>query len=127
MLSDHRAVAVLAVTDLDRARQFYEGVLGLTSEDGAMGGVTYRTGGVDLYVYPSDYAGTNKATAVSFAVPEAAFDDEIADLRRRGVTFATYDMPGVTWNDGVGEGEGMRMAWFTDPDGNILNVGTDGS
>ena len=127
MLSDHPAVPVLAVTDLDRARQFYEGTLGLSPQGDAAEGVMYRAGGVDLLVYPSSYAGTNKATAVSFAVPAAAFDDEIADLRRRGVTFETYDMPGITWDDGVAEAEGMRSAWFTDPDGNILNVEAGGA
>ena len=127
MLSDHPAVPVLAVTDLDRARQFYEGTLGLTSGGDVAEGVMYRAGGVNLLVYPSSYAGTNKATAVSFTVPLAAFDDEIAELRSRGVTFETYDIPGVTWNDGVAEGQGMKAAWFVDPDGNILNVEADGS
>lgn len=126
MLSDHPAVAVLAVTDLDRARQFYEGTLGFTPEE-AMEGVRYRAGSAELFVYPSSYAGTNKATAVTFSIPQAAFDDEIADLRRRGVTFETYDLEGMTWDDGVAEAEGMRAAWFTDPDGNILNVATDES
>lgn len=126
MLSDHPANAVLAVTDLDRARQFYEGTLGFTPQE-AMEGVRYRAGGVELFVYPSSYAGTNKATAVTFSIPQAAFDAEIADLRARGVTFETYDMEGVSWNDGVAEAEGMRTAWFTDPDGNILNVVADES
>lgn len=126
MLSDHPANAVLAVRDLDRARRFYEDTLGFSPTE-AMEGVRYRAGGVELFVYPSAYAGTNKATAVTFAVPQAAFDDEIADLRRRGITFETYDLEGMTWRDGVAEADGMRTAWFTDPDGNILNVVTDES
>ena len=50
MLSDHPAVPVLAVTDLDRARQFYEGTLGLSTQGDAAEGVMYRAGGVDLLV-----------------------------------------------------------------------------
>ena len=122
MLSDFSAMPVLAITDLDRARSFYEGTLGFSAVREVADGVMYRAGGVDILVYPSSYAGTNKATAMSFSVPEAAFDDEVADLRRRGVTFETYDMEGVTWIDGVATMDGMRSAWFTDPDGNILNV-----
>ncbi|MCU1433002.1 MAG: hypothetical protein JWP95_2107 [Actinotalea sp.] len=122
MLSDHPAVPVLAVTDLARARDFYERTLGLSTVNESDGGVMYRAGGVDILVYPSSYAGTNKATAASFAVPAAAFDDEIADLRRRGVTFETYDMDGVTWDDGVATMGETRSVWFSDPDGNILNV-----
>lgn len=122
MLSDHPAVPVLAVTDLARARRFYEDTLGLSPTSEMGGGVMYRAGGVDVMVYPSSFAGTNKATAVSFAVPPAAFDGEIATLRERGVTFETYDMDGVTWDDGIAEIDGIRTAWFTDPDGNILNI-----
>lgn len=123
MLSDFDAMPVLAVTDLDRARDFYEKTLGFEPGPSAEG-VVYRAGGVEILVYPSSYAGTNKATAAAFMVPEAAFDAEVADLRRRGVTFQTFDMEGLTWDDGVADMDGMRAVWFADPDGNILNVGT---
>ena len=122
MLSEFPAIPVLAVTDLARARAFYEGTLGFNNVSEVADGVLYRAAGVDILVYPSSYAGTNKATAVSFAVPAAGFDDEVADLRRRGVTFETYEMEGVTWTDGVATMDGIKSAWFTDPDGNILNV-----
>jgi catechol 2,3-dioxygenase-like lactoylglutathione lyase family enzyme len=124
MLSDFPAMPVLAVTDLDRARRFYEDTLGLGPGDEAPDGVVYRAGGVDLLVYPSSYAGTNKATAVGFQLPEEAFDQEVARLREQGVVFQEFEMEGLTWRDGVAEVDGMRSAWFTDPDGNILNIGT---
>ncbi|EYR64920.1 glyoxalase [Actinotalea ferrariae CF5-4] len=124
MLSDFPAMPVLAVTDLDRARRFYEDTLGLSPGGEAPDGVVYRAGGVDLLVYPSAYAGTNKATAVGFQLPEDAFDDEVARLRERGVDFQEFEMEGLTWRDGVAEMEGMRSVWFADPDGNILNIGT---
>lgn len=123
MLSDFDAMPVLAVTDLDRARAFYETTLGFTPEE-SVEGVFYRAGGVTILVYPSSYAGTNKATAAAFMVPSASFDAEVADLRGKGVTFQTFEMEGLTWDDGVADMDGMRSVWFADPDGNILNVGT---
>ncbi|MDT0166607.1 VOC family protein [Actinotalea sp. AC32] len=122
MLSDHAAMPVLAVSDLDRARRFYEETLGLTPAGDVPDGQMYRSGGVLLLVYRSDYAGTNKATALSFDVPEDSFDAEVAELRGRGVTFQQYELEGVTWEDGIALMDGMRAAWFEDPDGNILNI-----
>ncbi|GGC03112.1 VOC family protein [Cellulomonas carbonis] len=124
MLSDHAAMPVVAVSDVDRARRFYEETLGLTPASDIPDGLLFRAGGVQLLVYRSEYAGTNKATAVSFDVPEGSFDAEVADLRGRGVTFQEYDLEGVTWSDGVASMDGMRAAWFEDPDGNILNIST---
>jgi catechol 2,3-dioxygenase-like lactoylglutathione lyase family enzyme len=122
MLSDHPAIPVLAVTDIERAKQFYEGTLGLRPMGEQADGVVYEVANGGILVYPSSYAGTNKATAIGFHVPPEAFDAEIADLRSRGVTFQTYDMEGVEWADGVANMGGMKTAWFEDPDGNILNI-----
>ena len=125
MLGDHEPMPTLAVKDLDRARTFYEGVLGFTSQREAIEGVLYSAGSSAFLVYPSSYAGTNKATAMSFQVPPDRFDDEIAALRSKGVSFQTFDAPGLTWDDGVATmGGDVRSAWFEDPDGNILNVET---
>lgn len=124
MLSEYDPVPVLAVSDLVRARAFYEGTLGLTADEDVPEGVSYRAGGGRLLVYPSSYAGTNKATAVGFSVPADRFDAEIADLRARGITFDTFEAEGLSWADGVAEMGGTRSAWFHDPDGNILAVET---
>ena len=126
MLSDHTPVTTLAVTDLERARAFYEGTLGFTAQEGAPDGAMYRAGASAFLVYPSAYAGTNKATAMSFAVPADAFDAEVARLRERGIAFQTFDLDGMEWHDGVAEAGPMRAVWFADPDGNILNVETTG-
>lgn len=124
MLSDHSAVPVLAVTDLDRARSFYEGQLGFSESTGAADGIVYRSGSGGFLVYPSSFAGTNQATAISFHVPEGAFDAEISALRSAGVAFQTFDVPEGTWADGVLTSGSARSVWFADPDGNILNVET---
>ena len=126
MLGDHNPIPTLAVKDVQTARDFYEGVLGLTPAGEPPEGVAYRAGNSMFLVYPSAYAGTNKATAMSFQVPKDRFDDEVTALRERDVTFQTFEAEGLTWDDGVASaGDVFRSVWFADPDGNILNVETD--
>jgi len=123
MLADYDPVATLAVKDLQRAREYYEGVLGLTPRDENPEGVSYGVGSGAIFVYVSAYAGTNKATAVSIQVPQESFDAEVSELRDKGVTFQTFDIEGITWTDGVASfGDQYRAVWFEDPDGNILNL-----
>jgi catechol 2,3-dioxygenase-like lactoylglutathione lyase family enzyme len=123
MLSDITPVATLPTADMAKARGFYEGTLGLAPQREGMGGVTYNCGDGTVFVYESAYAGTNKATAVSFNVAMTAFDDEVATLRDKGVSFLTFEAEGLEWHDGVASMGGvMKAVWFTDPDGNILNI-----
>jgi catechol 2,3-dioxygenase-like lactoylglutathione lyase family enzyme len=123
MLSQYNPVATLPTKDLPAARNFYEGTLGLTPERDDMGGVYYQCGDGHVFVYESQYAGTNQATAVSFDVPTDAFQSEVDSLREKGVEFQTFEAEGMEWNDGVATlGESARAVWFTDPDGNILNI-----
>lgn len=123
MLSDLTPIATLPTADLSRARDFYEGTLGLTPQGEGFGGVPYTCGSGTVFVYESAYAGTNKATAVSFEVPLSAFDDEVGLLRDKGITFLTFEAEGLKWNEGVASmGDAMKAIWFTDPDGNILNI-----
>ncbi len=128
MIGDHTPVPTLAVKDLGKAREFYEGVLGLEPGPDMPGGVAYKAGSGGLFVYESEFAGTNQATAMMMEVPEGAFDEQISDLRGKGVTFETYDMPETEWQDGVATmsmgDSSFRSVWFRDPDGNILNLGT---
>jgi catechol 2,3-dioxygenase-like lactoylglutathione lyase family enzyme len=124
MLSEFTPVPALAVRDLEKARTFYEDVLGFAPLGDVPDGVMYRAGSSQILVYPSAYAGTNKATAVSFQVPGAAFDTEVAALRASGLVFQTFDLAGMSWEDGVASMGEMRAVWFADPDGNILNVET---
>lgn len=124
MLSDYNPVPTLAVKDLQRARDFYEGVLGFTPGSDVADGVFYSAGSGAFLVYPSSYAGSNKATAMSLQVPEAAFDAEVSELRTKGVEFQTFELEGITWSDGVASfgDDQYRSVWFEDPDGNILNL-----
>jgi len=85
--------------------------------------VSYTCGTGNLFVYESAYAGTNKATSVTFDVPTSEFDAEVDALRAKNVEFMTFEMEGLQWNDGVASmGDQMRAVWFTDPDGNIFNL-----
>jgi catechol 2,3-dioxygenase-like lactoylglutathione lyase family enzyme len=128
MLSDLTPTPALAVADLDRARAFYEGVLGMPEPrveyDGA---ISYACGAGQLMVYESQFAGTNKATAMAFELSPESFDAEVARLRGAGVSFLTFPMPaemGMTWEDDIAVAEAGRVAWFADPDGNIISLGT---
>lgn len=114
--------AIVAASDIERARRFYSDTLGLElMEDGMEGVLVYRTGATHLVVYPSELAGTNKANAVVWDCG-ADVDAIAADLRARGVKFEHYEMDGVTYKDGVHDAGGFRMVWFKDPDGNILHL-----
>ena len=122
MLSDKEAIATVAVKDLKAAAAFYEGKLGLkeTSREGDEV-IAYRCGSSVLNVYRSEYAGTNKATAVAWAVGDD-IDDVVRALKAKGVVFEHYDMPGMKLEGDVHIGGDMKVAWFKDPDGNILNI-----
>ena len=122
MLADSTAVANVAVKDLAVAKRFYEHTLGLP-EIGKQADelVVYRSGNSMLNVYRSEFAGTNKATAVTWSVGDA-LDDMVTALKSKGVRFERYDMPGATMDGDVHVFGEMRVAWFKDPDGNILNL-----
>lgn len=120
MFEGARGAAVLAASDLDRARLFYEDVLGLQREDRPIQdeAVFYRLGDMRLMVYRSDFAGTAKNTVFVAETDDLA--SEMAALRERGVVFKDYDFPGLTTVDGVATLEGEKSAWFEDTEGNIL-------
>ena len=122
MLSDKEAIAMIAVKDVKAAAKFYEEALGLTrlSAEGEEV-ITYRSGNSALNVYHSQYAGTNKATAAVWNVGDE-IETVVAGLKSKGVAFEHYDMPGLTLQGDVHVGGDMKVAWFKDPDGNILSV-----
>ena len=123
MLTNINATPNLAVKDLETARRFYENVLGLKpvdSQDGEV--IVYRSGKTPLNVYRSQYAGTNKATAVTWNVGND-IEKVAAELKAKGVQFEHYrDMPNTTIDGDIHVMGPMKVAWFKDPDGNILNL-----
>jgi catechol 2,3-dioxygenase-like lactoylglutathione lyase family enzyme len=122
MLSDKDAAANIAVKNLETARKFYEDTLGL-KQVGAEGDelVVYKSGNTILNVYRSQYAGTNKATAVTWTVGDD-IEGIVRALKAKGVVFEHYDMPDMRLEGDVHVAGDMKVAWFKDPDGNILNI-----
>ena len=122
MLGDKDAAANIAVKNLERARKFYEDTLGLT-QIGSEGQevIIFKSGNSVINVYKSQYAGTNKATAVTWVVGQDV-EGYVQQLKAKGIAFEHYDMPGVTRNGDVHVADDMKVAWFKDPDGNILNI-----
>jgi catechol 2,3-dioxygenase-like lactoylglutathione lyase family enzyme len=120
MLGDRDVIATVAVKELAAARSFYEGTLGLDVADASgTEAITFASGGSKLIVYRSQYAGTNKATALNWNVGHV-IDETVVALRAKGVAFEHYDFPGVTREGDVHIMGPMKSAWFKDPDGNII-------
>jgi predicted enzyme related to lactoylglutathione lyase len=112
--------AYLPVSDLSRARNFYEKTLGLAPKEEYAGGVIYECGGAEVFMYPTKNAGTSKASQAFWQVEDV--EAEVAELKARGVVFEEYDMPGIRMKNSIATGGGAKTAWFKDTEGNILAV-----
>jgi catechol 2,3-dioxygenase-like lactoylglutathione lyase family enzyme len=111
--------ATIAVSDIDKAREFYEQTLGFTPDSVNPGGVFYTAGKHTRFLlYPSGEAGTNKATYVGFEVPD--IEAAVRDLKEREIRMEHYE--GHTNDDGIAVTGPVRSAWFRDPDGNIIGI-----
>lgn len=120
MLQDSPIYCYLPATDVARARTFYEGKLGFKPAREPAGGVVYEcAGGTACFLYPTPNAGTSKASQAFWEVMD--IESTMAELKRRGVTFEKYDLPGTDAN-GITTGGGAKAAWFKDPEGNILAI-----
>jgi catechol 2,3-dioxygenase-like lactoylglutathione lyase family enzyme len=122
MLGDKDAAANIAVKNLEVAKKFYEDTLGLT-QVGSEGQelIVFSSGSSMINVYRSQYAGTNQATAVTWVVGEDV-EGIVQALKAKGVTFEHYDMPEMKRKGDIHVAGNMKVAWFKDPDGNILNI-----
>ncbi len=128
MLSQSTPAINIAVRDLATARRFYAETLGL-SVVAEPGGhlIVFRAGNTNLYVYNSEFAGTNKATALTWPVG-AELPTIVAALKSKGVSFEHYTLPGLTLQGDIHTGNGpdgspnFQIVWFRDPDGNILSL-----
>ena len=126
VLTDSAAYSGFSVDDLDRARDFYERVLGLRTSPETMDGIMrlHTGGGRDVLVYakgaehaPATY------TVLNFPVPDV--DAAVDELTGRGVQFLHYDAP-PTDEKGVMRAGGPLIAWFADPAGNVFSVIDEG-
>ena len=122
MLGNTDVQPMLPVKDLRTAERFYEQTLEL-KKIGSMPGAAsvYQSGGSKLCVYRSEFAGTNRGTAALWEVNDV--ERTVKELKAKGVTFEHYDkLPGVTRKGDVHVAGNVQVAWFKDPDGNILSV-----
>ncbi len=122
MLKDKSSSAILAVSNIDRARCFYSDTLQLDLIDEGMEDVlVFRTDATHLVVYRSDEAGSNRANAVVWGVG-GEIETIVAALRAKGVTFEHYPDIGAFVDGAIHKAGDMKMVWFKDPDGNILHL-----
>ncbi|MBC9032770.1 VOC family protein [Sphingomonas sp. JC676] len=125
MFKDQSSSAIVAVSDLARARRFYAETLDLEVTMDTEEVLTFRTGKTLLNVYRSAEAGTNRANAVVWGAGDA-FDATADELRSRGVTFEEYPDMGMQIAGGVHSAGDFKAIWFKDPDGNILHINSGG-
>jgi catechol 2,3-dioxygenase-like lactoylglutathione lyase family enzyme len=122
-LKDCKVGALMAVSDLETARRFYEDQLGLEPGEVEEEAVRYFCGEESsLFVYlQPQHAGASSATLAGWTVDDL---DQIMDaLTSRGVQFEQYDQPGIRTDErGVFDGGDFRAAWVKDPDGNTMAI-----
>jgi predicted enzyme related to lactoylglutathione lyase len=121
MLQKSPLYAYLPAKDVGRARKFYEDKLGFKAKRETAGGVVYEFGkGTACFLYPTPNAGTSKASQAFWQVDD--IEHEVNELKKRGVKFEEYDMPGMKTSNSIYTGGGAKAAWFKDSEGNILAV-----
>jgi len=125
MLSAKNAAATIPVRDIQAAKRFYEGTVGLNLENSEEPeALVFKSGHSKVLVYQSQFAGTNQATAATWGVGND-LEKIVQELKAKGVSFERYDMPDLTRQGDIYVSDGMKVAWFKDPDGNILALVSD--
>jgi catechol 2,3-dioxygenase-like lactoylglutathione lyase family enzyme len=123
-LESCRVEATVAVTDMAKAKEFYEGKLGLSGgSEEPDGGLTYEcAGGTRIHVYPSpDNAGKSGATLAGFLSDD--LEGTVDELTSNGVTFEQIEMGPIKTNEkGIAAFGDEQVAWFKDPDGNTMGI-----
>jgi catechol 2,3-dioxygenase-like lactoylglutathione lyase family enzyme len=123
-LSRYKVAAGIAVSDMDTAREFYEGKLGLSGSIDSGDNVQYRCAeGTVMHIYLSpEHAGKSTATLAGWGVDDV--EEVVEELTTRCVTFERYDEgPIITDERGIATFEGgAKVAYFRDPDGNTLSI-----
>jgi catechol 2,3-dioxygenase-like lactoylglutathione lyase family enzyme len=121
MLGDEDVMTMVAVKDLGAATAFYEKTLELTRVGENPGGVEYRSGSSRLFVYESEFAGTNRATTAVWQIDD--LEATVWELKSKGIAFEHYDdLPDTTRDGDIHDAGGFKIAWFKDPTGNIFEV-----
>ncbi len=121
MFRNSHAFSGFSVTDIQRAKEFYGSTLGLEVSESNGLLELHLGGGATVLAYPKDNHEPATFTILNF--PVADVDEAVDELTRRGMRFESYDLPGLKTDEkGIMRGQGPDIAWFKDPDGNILSV-----
>ncbi len=120
MLRNATIHAYIPVSDVQRARAFYEQKVGLVPKEEYAGGVLYECGGAEVFLYPTPNAGTSRASQAFWSVSD--IEAEVAELKSRGVRFEEYDTPHLKTKNSIATGRGAKTAWFKDTEGNTMAV-----
>jgi catechol 2,3-dioxygenase-like lactoylglutathione lyase family enzyme len=121
MFEPSRAAATIPAQNYDRAKAFYAEKLGLTPSEETGAGATYRLGETEFLLFPSSGKASGDHTQLGFFVSDV--ESAVASLRDKGVVFEEYDFPGFKTENGIGEVEGQKGAWFRDSEGNLISLG----
>ncbi len=124
MLKNYQVVANLPAEDLERAKKFYTEKIGLDFVFGNEWNLVFTAGNNSkLFVYKTART-TAKHTAAAFmGIPN--LEEEVEALRKNGVVFEEYDMPGLKTVNGIATMGDLKAAWFKDSEGNIICIGTE--
>jgi catechol 2,3-dioxygenase-like lactoylglutathione lyase family enzyme len=123
VLVNAEIAAIVPVSSVDKAVEFYGDVLGLELQvrrDDLPENreAEFRAGDGTLVVYESVAAGQSRGTVAGFRVED--LDAVVAGLRERGVVFEEYDLPDLKTENGIAMIGDLRASWARDPDGNII-------
>ena len=130
MLDKSNVATRLPAQDLWRARKFYAEKLGLEPIEERPGGLKYRCGNGYFVLFESTGTPSGEHTQMAWEVDD--IEAVVAELRKRGVVFEEYDLPGLKTINGIAEvsgnypssgGIGERGVWFHDSEGNLLAIG----
>jgi catechol 2,3-dioxygenase-like lactoylglutathione lyase family enzyme len=123
MLGKAEIAAIVPVSNVDKAVEYYGGTLGLELQvrrDDLPENreAEFRAGDGTLVVYESVAAGQSRGTVAGFRV--ADLETVVGELRARGVAFEEYDLPDLKTENGIARVGDLLAAWARDPDGNII-------
>ena len=130
MLNESKVATRLPAQDLERARRFYAEKLGLNPVEERPGGLKYRCRNGYFVLFESRGAASGEHTQMAWEVDD--IETVVAELRKRGVVFEEYDLPGLKTVNGIADvfgnypssgGIGERGSWFRDSEGNLPTVG----
>ena len=121
MLGSEKPTTFLTTTDKERAKAFFRDLLGLhyISDDG-FALIFEMAGGVKLRISPMPQVTPAKFTVLGWEVND--LEVKVQEMTGRGVQFQHYGFPTQAPNGIWTAPDGSKVAWFLDPDGNVLGI-----